>query len=89
MINRLPVLYISQLDGITDPVKDTATSPLYCVDFEKFIPYVQDGFWMEESEPMTDRGQHTTFTIFLDGSHNNLCVNRRTAGFVIHKPIVS
>jgi hypothetical protein len=89
MINRLPVIYISQLDDITDPVQSDATAPLYCVDFEKFIPYVQDGFWMEESEPMTDRGQHTTFTIFLDGSHNNLCVNRRTAGFVIHKPITS
>ncbi|KKM83221.1 hypothetical protein LCGC14_1311610 [marine sediment metagenome] len=88
-INRLPVVYISQLDGVTDPVQSSATSPLYCVDFTKFIPYVQDGFWMEESEPMTDRGQHTTFTIFLDGSHNNLCINRRTAGFVIHKPITS
>jgi len=89
MVNRLPVVYISQLDGITEPVNSTATAPMYCVDFEKFIPYVQDGFWMEESEPMTDRGQHTTFTIFLDGSHNNLCINRRTAGFVIHKPITS
>jgi len=88
-VNRLPVVYITQLNDVTDPVKDTATSPIYCVDFEKFIPYVQDGYWMEESEPMTDRGQHTTFTIFLDGSHNNLCVNRREAGFVIHKPIVS
>lgn len=88
-INRLPVVYISQLDGVTDPVQSSATNPLYCIDFTKFIPYVQDGFWMEESEPMTDRGQHTTFTIFLDGSHNNLCINRRTAGFVIHKPITS
>jgi len=88
-INRLPVIYISQLDDVTDPVQSSATAPLYCVDFTKFIPYVQDGFWMEESEPMTDRGQHTTFTIFLDGSHNNLCINRRTAGFVVHKPITS
>ncbi len=88
-LNRLPVIYISQLDGITEPVQSTETKPLYCVDFEKFIPYVQDGYWMEESEPMTDRGQHTTFTIFLDGSHNNLCTNRRTAGFVIHRPITS
>ncbi len=88
-INRLPVVYINQLDGVTDPVNSDATAPIYCVDFEKFIPYVQDGFWMEETEPMTDRTQHTTFTIFLDGSHNNLCTNRRTAGFVIHKPITS
>lgn len=89
MVNRLPVIYINQLDSVTDPVTSDATSPIYCVNFEKFIPYVQDGCWMEETEPMTDRGQHTTFTIFLDGSHNNLCTNRRTAGFVIHKPITS
>ncbi len=91
-LNRLPVVYINQLDDVTDleSGKDaTAYAPLYCVDFEKFIPYVQDGYWMEETEPMTDRTQHTTFTIFLDGSHNNLCVNRRQAGFVIHKPIVA
>lgn len=89
MLNGLPVIYINQLDGVTDTVTSTATAPIYCIDFTKFIPYVQDGYWMEESEPMTDRGQHTTFTIFLDGSHNNLCTNRRTAGFVVHKPIVS
>jgi len=88
-INRLPVVYINQLDDVTDPVTSDAVAPIYCIDFSKFIPYVQDGFWMEESEPMTDRTQHTTFTIFLDGSHNNLCLNRRTAGFVIHKPITA
>ncbi|KKN68760.1 hypothetical protein LCGC14_0447800 [marine sediment metagenome] len=92
-LNRLPVIYITQLDGVLnlDDSYDTTTEmdPIYCVDFEKFIPYVQDGYWMEETEPMTDRTQHTTFTIFLDGSHNNLCVNRRQAGFVIHKPIVA
>ena len=86
-VNRLPVVYIGNLDGYTEPATDVATAPIYCVDFEKFIPYVQDGYWMEESEPMTDRRQHTTFTVFLDGSHNNLCVNRRTAGFVLHKAI--
>ena len=88
-INRLPVIYINQLDGVTDPVTSDVLAPLYCIDFEKFIPYVQDGYWMEEGEPMTDRLQHTTYTVFLDGSHNNLCVNRRTAGFVIHKPITA
>lgn len=88
-INRLPVVYINQLDGVTDPVTSGATSPIYCIDFTKFIPYVQEGYWMEESDPMTDRTQHTAFTIYLDGAHNNLCTNRRTAGFVIHKPITS
>ena len=93
-LNRLPVIYITQLDAaqVAPIAAANATmevDPIYCVDFEKFIPYVQDGYWMEESEPMTDRTQHTTFTIFLDGSHNNLCVNRRQAGFVLHKPIVA
>ncbi len=79
-VNRLPVLYIPQLDG-------ASYTPIYCVDYAKFIPYVQEGYWMTESEPMTDRGQHTTFTVFLDGAHNNLCLNRRTCGFVLHKVI--
>lgn len=77
-INRLPVVPIPQLNGAD-------YSPIYCIDFSKFIPVVHDGYWMVESEPMTDRGQHTTFTVFLDGQHNNLCTNRRTAGFVMHK----
>jgi hypothetical protein len=77
-INRLPVVPIAQLNG-------ASLTPLYCVDFAKFIPIVHDGYWMEEGEPQTDRGQHTTFTIFLDGAHNNLCLNARSAGFVLHK----
>jgi hypothetical protein len=77
-INRLPVVPIPQLNGAD-------YTPVYCLDFSKFVPYIQDGYWMEETEPMTDRGQHTTFTVFLDGAHNNLCLNRRTCGFVMHK----
>ncbi len=77
-INRLPVMHIPQLDS-------ASYSPIYCVDYAKFIPYIHEGYWMEEGEPKSDRGQHTTFTVFLDGAHNNLCLNRRTAGFVMHK----
>jgi hypothetical protein len=65
----------------------TATAPIYCVDFRKFKPFVHEGYWMVETEPMTDRGQHTTFSVFLDGAHNNLLLNRREAGFVLHKAI--
>ncbi len=79
-INRLPVVFIPQLEGAD-------FDPVYCVDFAKFIPYVQDGYWMDEGEAITDRNQHTVFTVFLDGAHNNLCTNRRTAGFVLHKPV--
>ncbi len=94
-LNRLPVVYISELDGtsVAHNLASTATitaDAIYCVDFEKFIPYVQDGYWMEETEPISGGvTQHTTFTVFLDGSHNNLCVNRRKAGFVLHKPIIA
>lgn len=77
-INRLPVVYIPQLEGAD-------YAPIYCIDFAKFIPYVQDSYWMDEGDPITSREQHTVFTIFLDGAHNNMCLNRRTAGFVLHK----
>lgn len=79
-INRLPVQYIPELEDVT-------YDPIYCIDFKYFKPFVHAGYWMEESEPMTDRGQHTTFTVFLDGAHNNLCINRRRAGFVLHTAI--
>jgi hypothetical protein len=88
--NRMPVVYIPQLDGVTvlDGGSNTfSPDPIYCVDWTKLQPVVQDGYWMEEGKPMVDRSQHTTFTVYLDGSHNNLCVNRRTAGFVLHKAI--
>lgn len=88
--NRMPVVYIPQLDTLTVTDGNSAEfspEPIYCVDWTKLQPVVQDGYWMEEGEPMIDRGQHTTFTVFLDGSHNNLCINRRTAGFVLHKTI--
>ncbi|KKN71909.1 hypothetical protein LCGC14_0415550 [marine sediment metagenome] len=77
-LNRAPVIFVPQLENADN-------DPLYFVDFAKFIPVTHEGYWMEEGEAMTDRGQHTTFTVFLDGSHNNLCLNRRTCGFVLHK----
>jgi len=76
--NRRPIVYIPQLDGVD-------YNPIYCVDWSKLQPIVQDGYWMEESKPMIDRLQHTTVTVYLDGCHQNLCLNRRTAGFVVHK----
>lgn len=75
--NRRPIVYIPQLDGAD-------FTPIYCVDWSKIQPIVQDGYWMVESKPMMDRLQHTTITVYVDASHNNLCINRRTAGFVIH-----
>ena len=75
--NRAPIVYIPQLD--TD-----ADNPVYVVDWSKLQPIVHDGYWMVESKPMTDRGQHTTVTIFVDGAHQNLCINRRSVGGVLH-----
>lgn len=78
-INRLPVVPVNELDSAT-------YTPIYCIDFAKFIPYVHEGYWMDEGEPVSGgTAQHTTFTVFLDGAHNNLCLNLRTAGFVMHK----
>lgn len=82
LMNRMPVVYIPQLDSTS--LHPAQYNPIFCVDFSKFIPFVHDGYWMEESEPMTDRGQHTTFTVYLDGAHNNLCLSRRKCGFVLH-----
>lgn len=89
LINRVPVTPIPQLNGNTDPETGDDTDPLYYIDFTYFQPVVHDGYWMEESEPMTDRGQHTTFSVFLDGAHQNLCTNRRQVGFVAHKALTS
>lgn len=75
--NRRPIVYIPQLDGVD-------FSPIYCVDWSKIQPIVQDGYWMVESEPEFASGQHTVITVYVDACHQNLCVNRRTAGFVLH-----
>jgi len=84
--NRRPVTYIPQLDD----TGDAATyDPIFCVDWSKFQPITQDGYWMVESKPMTDRSQHTVLTVFVDGCHQHLCINRRTVGFNIHKAIPS
>lgn len=80
MFNRRPVVYVSALDGVN-------FAPIYCVDWSKIIPLVQDGYWMVESKPMSSRGQHTTITVFNDSCHQNLCINRKTAGFVMHTAI--
>lgn len=78
--NRVPVVYTPALDG-------EQYNPIYAVDWEKFQPMVQDEYWMVESEPMIDRLQPSVVTVYIDGAHQNLCVNRRTAGFVMHNPI--
>jgi len=89
LINRLPLVWVPQLEGDTDPETGDTTSPIYCVDFKYFRPVIHDGYWMRETKPMTDKGQHTVYTVFLDGAHQNLCTNRRRAGFVFHKALAA
>jgi len=84
-VNRVPVIPIPQLESYAHPYSGTATSPIYYVDFRYLIPVVHEGYWMEETKPITSRGQHTTFTTYLDGAHQNLSTNRRQLGFVFHK----
>ena len=84
-INRLPVIPVPQLSSWTEPGSTVEVAPIFCVDYKYLIPYVHDGYWMKETEPMVDRGQHTTFTVYLDGAHQNLCLSRRKLGFVLHK----
>ena len=89
-INRLPVVPIPQLNDESDPETGDDPESIYCIDFRKFIPFVHDGYWMHEDEP--EKGgttQHTVFTVFLDGEHNNLCTNVREAGFVVHKALTA
>jgi len=89
--NRRPLRYVSRMDNetVTD-ANGAAFSPdsIVCVDWSKIQPIVREGYWMKESKPISGGiNQHTTLTVFLDGSHANLCPNRRTAGFRIHKAI--
>lgn len=88
-INRIPFINVTELNNVTDPETSDEPAPIYVVDFSKFKPFIQDGYWMKEGDPITQSGQHTTFTVYLDGSHQNLCTNRRQAGFVIHKALTS
>lgn len=89
--NRMPVIMIDALEGVT--VTDGGSNqfspdPIYAVDWSKYEPYVQDGYWMKESGVIHGgTQQHTTFTVFNDTCHANVCTNRRTAGFVLHKAI--
>jgi hypothetical protein len=83
-INRVPIVPLSQLESYIEPSTSTAVSPIFYVDFKYLVPVVHDGYWMEETKPMTDRGQHTTFTIYLDGGHQNLCTNVKALGWVGH-----
>lgn len=77
-LNRVPVIPLDTLDS-------ASYTPIYTFDLSYFKPVVHDGYWMKKTPPMTSRGQHTTFTSFVDGAHNVLVENIRKCGHVLHK----
>ncbi|MEM8737270.1 MAG: hypothetical protein AAGG38_02165 [Planctomycetota bacterium] len=79
-INGYPVVGIPQLEGVE-------FDPFYFVDWSKLQPVVHAGYWMEESDPAPSSNQHTVISVYVDAAHNNLCLNRRAAGFVVHKQV--
>lgn len=76
-INGHPVVYVPYLD-------DASYGEIYAVDWSKLRTVVQDGYWMKEKEPMQSPTQHTVLVVYVDGRCCILCLNRRTAGFVLH-----
>lgn len=76
-VNGHPVVYIPFLDADTD-------NPIYAVDWTKLRTVVQDGYWMKEKKAMDSPSQHTVLVVYVDGRCCILCLNRRTAGFVLH-----
>ena len=76
-INGHPVIYVPVLD-------DSDFGEIYAVDWAKLRTVVQDGYWMKEKEAMQSPNQHTVAVVYVDGRCCILCLNRRTAGFVLH-----
>ncbi len=81
-INGHPLVYVPVLDSDGD-------DPIYAVDWRKLRTVVQDGYWMEEKAPERSATQHTVLVVYVDGRCCILCLNRRTAGFVLHKETTS
>ena len=76
-VNGHPIVYIPYLDN-------DDFGEIYAVDWAKMRTIVQDGYWMKEKEPMQSPTQHTVLVVYVDGRCCILCLNRRTAGFVLH-----
>ena len=89
---RVPIMYTPQLDGMT-VTGGAATSntpvPIYGINHKKFFPFVLDGDWMRESEPMMDVEQHNVITNFIDCSYQYFSNNVREGGFVLHKALTA
>ncbi len=77
MFNGLPIIHVPDLDSAT-------YSPLYGVDWTKLQIITQDGYFMEEEDPMRAPSQPSVLQAYVNGAYQQLCLNRRTAGFVGH-----
>lgn len=75
VFRRVPIFYAPVLD-------DDANNVIYGVNHDHFYPFVLEGEWMKQSEPMKDVEQHNVVTVFTDCSYNYFCDNVRHAGFV-------
>lgn len=68
-------------------LNDDADEPIFGVNHAHFFPFIQDGDWMRESDPMEDVELPDVFVTYTTGSYQIFCNNVRQAGFVLHKPI--
>lgn len=88
LINGCDVRGLRELDNFTDPETGDTADPWYYVDFSYLKPYVRRGYWMKRFGPVHGgRLQHTTYSMFIDGSCNTWSDNLRSNGFVIHKAL--
>lgn len=91
LINGHDVMDIDALESYVDPQYAVTTPyPFFCVDFSHFTPITFTGYWMEKRGPIHGGTiQHTVWSMFIDGMVNIWSDSPRSAGFVIHKAIVS
>jgi hypothetical protein len=73
-----PIIYENQLDADVD-------APVVALNHKKFVPFILEGDWMRESDPMMDVEQHNVMTTYIDGSYQFMCLNVREGGFIGHK----
>jgi hypothetical protein len=89
---RVPIIYTPTLDGFTvlgGSGTSNTPAPVFAVNHNHFFPFIQEGDWLRESEPMTDQEQHNVFTTFVDASYQFFCKNVRAGGFVLHKTLTA
>jgi hypothetical protein len=90
VFKKVPIHFTPQLDGfsVTGGSGGANTpDPVYGINHAKFIPFVLEGDWMRESDPMMDVELHNVITTFVDSSFQFMCLNVREGGFALHKLI--